>query len=503
MSSPTEYTSLLDRSAVSTQSSRKWKATWKKWRTPILCYAVALTFDFAESMRSTPRTQLFEWILCERYYSIKMLKSVGMPILNPNPSVGPTPHMCRIDTIQTQVNSVRAWLKIGENFFAAILAIPFGKLANTKGRKLVLALGIIGQLLAEMWTLAVCFLSTHGLPLSTVYISVLLRSLGGGQMVLSAILHAIVADVVTEEKRARAFFHMASMTLISELLGPAVGSVLMTSYNAYIPLLAVLPLQLGSIAAVIAMQDTVRFTNEDNADFGNEDEESDNGSTMVQESTRLTISQALRIFLKWMKMACRIFNRENIPILLVHIGFLTSMVARETLDSLVQYVSNRFGWTLAEANYLVSLKALVNLILFLLLLPLISGSLIKYTSMSSRNADLWIARGSSLFGVIGPTLLGIASSPLSMILSLILFTLSSGYPHVIQSYGTFLVKPADVAPFYSSLAMVRIVGTLVASPLLAMAFNIGLERRGDWFGILYYTAGILFCFAAFGAWGLK
>lgn len=54
--------------------------------------------------------------------------------------------------------------------------------------------------------------------------------------------------------------------------------------------------------------------------------------------------------------------------------------------------------------------------LYVLILPLLSKALVKKYSMSPPIIDLWIARGSSLFGVVGPILLGMASGPVVLVI---------------------------------------------------------------------------------------
>lgn len=54
--------------------------------------------------------------------------------------------------------------------------------------------------------------------------------------------------------------------------------------------------------------------------------------------------------------------------------------------------------------------------LYLFLLPLLSRVLSKKWSLSPPIIDLWVARGSSLFGVLGPILLGVASSPVLLVM---------------------------------------------------------------------------------------
>jgi hypothetical protein len=60
-----------------------------------------------------------------------------------------------------------------------------------------------------------------------------------------------------------------------------------------------------------------------------------------------------------------------------------------------------------------------------------------------------------------------------------------------------------VTSFYTSLAMVRIFGTLVGSPLLAMAFRAGLGMEEAGMGLAFYVAAGLFGISTTGAWALS
>lgn len=80
-----------------------------------------------------------------------------------------------------------------------------------------------------------------------------------------------------------------------------------------------------------------------------------------------------------------------------------------------------------------------------------------------------------------------------------IFTLAAGYSSSIQSYGTSLIGAVDIAPFYSFLAIARIAGTLVGSPLLAAAFSLGLKIGGAGLGMHFYVSAGFFSFAALGA----
>ena len=98
---------------------------------------------------------------------------------------------------------------------AIVLAVPFGILANKKGRNLVLIIGVTGQMLSEAWIIIVCeseiplefectilnLLGYFNLPFWLIFVSSVLKSSGGGALVLSAMIHAIISDVISPEMR--------------------------------------------------------------------------------------------------------------------------------------------------------------------------------------------------------------------------------------------------------------------------------------------------------------
>lgn len=81
-----------------------------------------------------------------------------------------------------------------------MLAIPYGILADRRGRRLVVALGVTGQVLGDTWIFVVLtFFKTF--PTSAVYSASLFRIVGGGSSVLSAVLFAIIADATPSNAR--------------------------------------------------------------------------------------------------------------------------------------------------------------------------------------------------------------------------------------------------------------------------------------------------------------
>lgn len=86
----------------------------------------------------------------------------------------------------------------------AILAIPYGLLADRQGRKSTLILGLPGFALNSIITICVMWFSDV-IPLRAVWLSSLAWLVGGGPVVAFAIIWTMMADVTTEEERYFSF----------------------------------------------------------------------------------------------------------------------------------------------------------------------------------------------------------------------------------------------------------------------------------------------------------
>lgn len=205
-------------------------------------------------------------------------------------------------------------------------------------------------MLSEVYILAICYFS-RTLPLNLIYLSIVFKTAGGGGMVLSAMVHAIISDVLDPERRGRAFFYLASMMLITEMVVPILGSALMERWNAFAPLIMGFPFELTSLIVLVMIPNTVKLATRDseetpllediNATEGSEN--TNQGTHNTKRSLKTTFSNIVApLIVTW----TLIFRSRNL--LLVNLSFLVTTLGRETLDFLVQYTSKRFGWSLAK-----------------------------------------------------------------------------------------------------------------------------------------------------------
>ncbi|KAL9611351.1 MAG: hypothetical protein Q9167_004000 [Letrouitia subvulpina] len=186
---------------------------------------------------------------------------------------------------------------------------------------------------------------------------------------------------------------------------------------------------------------------------------------------------------KSMKEASQLFSKSRITQYAL-LGFLAASFGKQLLQILMQYVSVRFGISIAKTSFLYTTKTAVVLIVFTVILPAGKGiKRISYQSYNSRLAGASIALLAS-----GSLLMGI-SRYLSMLLpSLVVYACGFGFSTLIRSIATASVPEIFIARLYSSFALAEIVGSLTSTWLLNAAFAYGSRKGGLLIGAPFFIS---------------
>ncbi|KAF4930332.1 MFS efflux pump atnC [Colletotrichum viniferum] len=193
------------------------------WR-PIAVVAMMLFIDgLGNCMSLAPQKRLFEDVFCRQYYK------VGGNV----PGSGPSEEMCKDPAVQDVVAELFGWQTFFDGIPGLILAMWFGVLADKQGRRRVFFLSAVGQVLGACWVLFICWLK---LPLKLVWLSSCFLLIGGGSTVTGVVAMMIITDASPEKYRSNVFFYAQAALIVAELIGPAIGSALMT-YSLWHPLL--------------------------------------------------------------------------------------------------------------------------------------------------------------------------------------------------------------------------------------------------------------------------
>jgi len=191
---------------------------------------------------------------------------------------------------------------------------------------------------------------------------------------------------------------------------------------------------------------------------------------------------------------------HSLPILLLLLAFLIQPFSRQSVDLSVRYISNRFHWDLKNVGFLLSLRALVNFLLLLALLPSLSYYLIRCLHFSPKEKDLALARFSVVFLVIGALLIGLSPTIVGTIFGNVVFTLGTGTNALTRSLITSLVDQEHVGRLYAAIGVVEVCGSLAASPTLAALYTLGLGLGGPWVGLPFFALALICFVGAIGIW---
>lgn len=189
-----------------------------------------------------------------------------------------------------------------------------------------------------------------------------------------------------------------------------------------------------------------------------------------------------------------VFIFRNKQILLLLTAFLVYRLSRGSSWFLVQYISTRYSWTIANANLLVSFKPALTVPLFLFALPALSNKLLRY--MNPGQKDISMARASIICLCLGTLGIGLSPSIATVIPSLILQTCGSGFVYFTRSLVTSLVKREETARLYTVIEVLQAVGSVIASLSITNIFQLGLGLGGFWIGLAWMTTSFLFCLVA-------
>lgn len=197
------------------------------------------------------------------------------------------------------------------------------------------------------------------------------------------------------------------------------------------------------------------------------------------------------------------FVLENRQVMLLLSAFLVYRLSRGTAWFLVQYISVRYGWTIARANFLVSLKSGLMVILFTAILPVASWYLVSRRGTDTRVKDLILTKASIIFLLLGTLGIGLSPTVSTMILCMVVQTMGAGFVFATRSLITTLVQRNQTARLYTVIEILQAVGTIIASPTMTAFFQWGLDLGGFWTGLAWMVASGFFGLVAAVVWAFR
>ncbi|PIB02974.1 hypothetical protein CB0940_11993 [Cercospora beticola] len=335
--------------------------------------------------------------------------------------------MCKLDPIQDSLAELLGMQLFFEGIPAILLPVPFGYLADQLGRRWVLASALTGSALSYLWILFV--VGATNWPTQWVWLSPAFYLCGGGPIVVSNLLTTIVADVVPAESRSTVFFYRFCTYFAANLAIPPVASFLM-SRNIWIPLLGGPLFQVVSVIMVLAIPESApaSVTKEHEMD----DQDISNDLVAHGDGLGSFARRRYKIWLREAKSSIGFVLHDKAVAAFIW-TFLLFEVGLQSKQVLFQYASKRYGWTLAQAALLPSLRSAITLVLFTVILPGITKLVSPYISRPAMK-DLLLSKGSIILLMLGTMVFSISSTSALMILGNDIHVLSK-IPSTLYAYN--------------------------------------------------------------------
>lgn len=143
-----------------------------------------------------------------------------------------------------------------------------------------------------------------------------------------------------------------------------------------------------------------------------------------------------------------------------------------------------------QATYAISVQNVTSLIALMILLPLAGRTLESYGYTPLRK-DVWLLRLSAVILVVGCLTLALAPTVWLSMLSLVVYSLSSGFAPLLRSTLSAVIEPHTIGTANTVLSAVECGVTLAAAPALGWILSKGLSMGGMWMGLeLMVMAGL-------------
>lgn len=184
---------------------------------------------------------------------------------------------------------------------------------------------------------------------------------------------------------------------------------------------------------------------------------------------------------------------------------LHMLLVSGTREIALQYISTRYGYSLSKSTALLSIRAGLNLVLMLLVLPSLSNYLNRRPAFSTHPlyVDLLLGRASAILSAVGFLLIAIAFNMPLFIIGLLVNTSGWGLMIYIRSLAISLVEGHAVARCFALMGLMDTLGMVIGSPSLAGLFDAGVNWGGLWLGLPFWACAIVVAFIGVGLSAMK
>jgi MFS family permease len=341
------------------------------------------------------------------------------------------------------------------------------------------------------------------LDLRWIWFANFFQLLGGGAPVLMSMVYTMLADISTDAQRSTAFLYIGTFLMGGNLVAQPITYLAMQRGKWFAFGLGLTVLAISTIVA-FCIPETLDKTRAQKVDPVPPVEVQTNdswsqgakGPTVLLAKVRAATIHTVRV-IRWL------FWEQKL------VGFLLLSLAWEILGKSVanaiqqQYISKRYRLSFAEASLVDTVGLITTVVILSCVLPYISHLLLTRYGWSARAKDLRLAQASALFTAMGCLLVGISRTLVMVCVSIMIFSLGTGYTYMIRGLMTSLVGAKDLGLLYASISVVESISLLVGMPAFSYLFKFGMHWGGGWIGLPYQVGGLILMGAAILVGGIR
>ncbi|KAK2060723.1 MFS general substrate transporter [Colletotrichum caudatum] len=432
----------------------------------------ALTYKL--TMQSMPLMRLIEDHICHQHYRLRPEEQI--------------PEMrCKVDEVQRDLAWLNGWLALVGAVVNMTVAVPYGVLSDRIGRKAGMLLAYAGTLGSLLWGPFVL----ARFPEASIYLllaGIFFFLVGGGVVVVFNNLYAMAADVSTAADRASNFVMLSVGAVSGGLLGPLTAGVMMERHGPWAPVRLMFLVVPVVLLLMMLLPETLR---------GGGGGRSAGSPPRKRPGLGAAVGEALGNGLHELRELASILRDRNVVLCLAP-SLVQAPIAASHGQTLPQYISKYFGWTLAQTTFLLSPLGLGHLAV-LLALPRLSRIIVDPRGRLRRTScgkDALLARASYLMIAAGALIGGLSRDVFVFAAGLAVATFGSASFPISRALITGFVDPEHTSRLYALTSMADTLGSPLGGPVLAWAFSVGLEKKGGWKGLPWFYV----FFLATGAW---
>ncbi|KAK6586895.1 hypothetical protein PZA11_000185 [Diplocarpon coronariae] len=441
----------------------------------IVFYFMAIHFllAFSEIILVAPTFRLFENSLCLSHYGF--------------PDGGVAESMCKIQEVQHPLATIRGWKSTLDTIPVLLVAIPIAKLGDRLGRRRIMAISLLGVAgsLAEIFIVC-AYPRTFDLRL--IWLSSVVLLFGGGLNAASALMWAMASESIPSETRSHSFYYIFSAFYIAELISSFVASVTL-DISPWIPC----GLAMGSVVLCQALLAIMPDPRRQNSSFFPVPE--DTLPTGIPENSAGRVVKSLENDSVDDLLAA--LSNRNIKLIIP--VFLVGIFRYAMLNILIQYASVRFGLKISTGAAFYTETAIVNIILFLIVVPQLTSHVGLRYNLDSHVIDLFLVRTSVALMCIGCLAIGFAQA--STILPVGVSVYAAGFGSRVSSLAliSYWISDDAKASFFAAIVVLESLGHAVGDPLIQQIFAASLSLPPFWMAMPFFFGAAFYALALFSA----